>query len=115
MDIASNLKVVLPRCENRILSVQHSGTLGGLFNSNGYAKLRDYGVVKDTLNDKISGYGYSDGTTPEGDCGFPGVFSSECNGLCAKMIKVSLFGDKVAVRSSNFTGTWNAWKELTFK
>ena len=89
--------------------------MGGLLRNNGYAKIQDYGVVKDTLNDKISGYGYSDGTTPEGDCGFPGVFSSERNGLCAKMLKISIDCTQIAIRASNFAGNWSAWKELAFK
>lgn len=89
--------------------------MGGLLRNNGYAKIQDYGVVKDTLNDKISGYGYSDGTTPEGDCGFAGMFSSVNNGLCSQMIKISIDGTRIAVRASNFAGNWSPWKDLSFK
>ena len=89
--------------------------VGGLLRNNGYAKLKDYGIVNDTLNDKICGYGYSDGTTPEGDCGFAGIFSSECNLKAAKMIKISMDCNRIAVRASNFNGTWSSWRELSFK
>ena len=92
-----------------------AGTVGGQLRNNGYAKLKDYGVVNDTLNDKICGYGYSDGTTPEGDCGFAGLFSSECNLKAAKMIKISMDCKRIAVRASNFNGTWSSWRELSFK
>lgn len=89
--------------------------MGELLRNDGYAKLKDYGIVKDTLNDKICGYGYSDGTAPEGDCGFPGIFSSECNGKCTKMTKIRLDGTQIAVRASDFNGKWSEWKELSFK
>ena len=89
--------------------------MGELLRNNGYAKLKDYGIVNDTLNDKICGYGYSDGSSPEGDCGFAGVFSSECNLKAAKMIKISMDCKRIAVRASNFNGDWSSWRELSFK
>ena len=89
--------------------------VGELLRNNGYAKLKDYGIVSDTLNDKKCGYGYSDGTTPEGDCGFAGVFSSEGSSEAAKRIKVSMDCNRIAVRASNFNGTWSSWRELSFK
>ena len=95
--------------------VNSHGLVGELLRNNGYAKLKDYGIVSDTLNDKKCGYGYSDGTTPEGDCGFAGVFSSECSSEAAKMIKVSMDCNRIAVRASNFNGTWSSWSELSFK
>lgn len=103
--------------ENPILISKESlaSVVGGLLRNNGYAKLKDYGIVNDTLNDKICGYGYSDGTAPEGDCGFAGIFSSECNMKAAKMIKISMDCNRIAVRASNFNGTWSSWRELSFK
>ena len=86
---------------------------GGILFKNGYAKLKDFGVIEGSAIDSaIGGYGYS---SSDSSLIAGGNFISIGEQNSAMQLKISIDSNVMCVRGRNFDGEWGAWKTVSLK
>ena len=86
---------------------------GESLNNNGYAKLKDFGVINgDAIDSAIGGYGYS---SDDSSLIAGGNFISIGEGRSAMQIKISIDSNVMCIRGCDFNGKWAAWKTVSLR